>query len=57
MILTWNDYAIASVEIDGVAYSSETGTVTVDIQTGTHRTDVHISHLTADELRKKIRLN
>lgn len=57
MILTWNDYAIASVEIDGVAYSSETGTVTVDIQTGTHRADAHISHLTADELRKKIRLN
>ena len=57
MILTWKDYAIVSVVIDGVPYSSETGTVTVDLQVGTHRADVHISHMTTDELRKKVRLN
>lgn len=57
MILTWKDYTIVSVVIDGVPYSSETGTVTVDLQVGTHRADVHISHMTTDELRKKIRLN
>lgn len=45
MILTWNDYAIASVEIDGIAYSSETGTVTVDLQTGTHRAQMFIFHI------------
>ena len=57
MILTWKDYAIVSVVIDGAPYSSETGTVTVDLQVGTHRADVHISHMTTDELRKKVRLN
>lgn len=44
MILTWNDYAIASVEIDGVAYSSETGTVTVDFRPG-HTAQMFIFHI------------
>lgn len=55
--LTWNDHAIVSVAIDGTSYSSDTGAVTVDLKAGTHRADIHISQLTADKLRKKIRLN
>lgn len=55
--LTWNDHSIVSAAIDGTSYSSDTGTVTVDLKAGTHRADIHISQLTADKLRKKIRLN
>lgn len=55
--LTWNDHSIISVAIDGRPYSSDTGTITIDLKGGTHRADIHISQLTADKLRKKIRLN